>query len=445
MSRYHEGIYGPVADEVTSLDLKVEGALPPELSGLFLRNGPNPATTPEPGQHWFGGDGMVHGVRLEGGRAAWYRNRYVRTAPLARTGRAAARGAERTPSPSNTNVIAHAGKILALCEPASFPCELSRELESLGVCDFGGALASGFTAHPKKDPETGELHVCGYNPLQAPHLTYHVVDAAGKQVRSTPIELPLPTMAHDFAITQTRVVFLDLPVRPDLAAAARGDRFPLTWQPETGARVGVMPRGGASADVQWFEVEPCYVFHPLNAYDDGSKVVIDVVRYPVLHGQGRPAAGPFEEEGTSFDRWTLDPGSGKAREARLDDRSIEFPRVDDRRVGLRHRYGFATELRRGEAGFDPAAIVKFDLTRNTRSTHEFPAGWAPGEPVFVPSSRRDGEDEGWLLTFAHDGTRNSGALVVLDATRLNASPIAVVPLPQRVPIGFHGNWIPDAG
>jgi carotenoid cleavage dioxygenase len=442
MSRYHEGVYAPVGEELTAFDLKVEGALPPELRGLYLRNGPNPATPPEPGQHWFAGDGMVHGVAIAQGKALWYRNRFVRTALLARTGRPAAPSAERTPSPSNTNVIRHAGRILALCEPDSLPVELSRELESIGVYDFGGALARGFTAHPKIDPSSGELHVCGYDLVRAPHLTYHVISRDGRYVRAVPIDLPRGTIAHDFAITERRVVFLDLPVRPDTAAVGRFDRFPLRWQPETGARVGVMPRDGKSEDVRWFEVEPCYVFHPMNAYDDGDRVVLDVVRYPVLHGGPHPVLGPFDEEGTTLDRWTLDLASGRAREERLCDRALEFPRVDERCTGRRHRYGYATTLARGPRGFDPAGLAKYDLAGGTVEVHEFGAGSAAGEPVFVPASPMAGEDEGWLLAIVHDGARSAGDLVVLDASRPSAQPVARILLPAPVPAGFHGNWLP---
>ncbi len=448
MSRYHEGIYGPVDQELTAFDLKVEGAIPPELQGRYLRNGPNPSVPAQQSQHWFSGDGMVHGVELAEGRATWYRTRYVRTAALAeRTGLEAAPGAERSAgSPSNTNVIFHAGRTLALCEPDSLPFELSRELESIGPHDFGGALTRGFTAHPKIDPASGELHVCGYDPVSQPHLTYYCIDQKGQSVRSVPIELPLGTMAHDFAITERHVLFLDLPVRFDLEAAAAGDSFPLRFQPETGARVGVMPRAGDAGDIVWFEVEPCYVFHPLNAFDAGDRVSIDVVRYARLHATGDPAAGPLDEGPTTLDRWSFDLASGRTEETRLREQAIEFPRIDDRLVGSRHRYGYATELAsRDGLAHDPAGLLKFDLERGSTERHDFGPGWAAGEPVFVPGSRSAGEDEGWLLAIVHNPERDAGDLVILDATDVSGRAIAHVQLPQRVPSGFHGNWMPDPG
>ena len=446
MSRYQEGIYAPVHEEVTVFDLKVEGAIPPELRGRYLRNGPNPSVAQKQSQHWFNGDGMAHGVELADGRATWYRNRYVRTAALAaRTDLEAAPGAERSAgSPSNTNVISHAGRIFALCEPDSLPFELSRELESIGPYDFGGALTRGFTAHPKTDPATGELHVCGYDIAAQPHLTYYAIDRDGQSVRAVPIELERETMAHDFAITERHVLFLDLCVRLDREAGASGDTFPLRFQPETGARVGVMPRDGGAGDVVWFEVEPCYVFHPMNAFEEGDRISIDVVRYARLHATGAPAAGPFDEGPTTLDRWTFDLATGRTEETRLRDESIEFPRIDERLTGRRYRYGYATELVTSDGLFhDPAGIVKVDLAHGRTERHDFGPGWSAGEPVFVPAGEGAAEDEGWLVAIVHNPLRNAGDLVILDATDVSGRAVAHVQLPVRVPSGFHGNWIPD--
>ena len=86
-------------------------------------------------------------------------------------------------------------------------------------------------------------------------------------------------MMHDFGVTATRVVFLDLPVSSTSSWPPPGRSIPYRWMPEAGARVGVMPRHGAGSDVRWIGIDPVYVFHVLNAFDDGDRVVIDVVRY----------------------------------------------------------------------------------------------------------------------------------------------------------------------
>src|SRR5574338_932672 len=346
------GNYAPVGDEVTALDLPVEGALPPELAGLYVRNGPNPRSGTSP--HWFTGDGMVHGVRLEGGRASWYRNRYVRTRAY-EEGLSFVRedgSVDRTVGVSNTNVVAHAGKLFALVE-SSFPMRLGPELQTLGPWDFDGRLTTAMTAHPKLCPRTGEMHFFGYA-FAPPFLVYHRVDASGRLVQSEEIAVPGPTMIHDFAITEGHVVFMDLPVvfSPELAVQGR---FPYQWSDDYGARLGVMPRGGRGADVRWLEIEPCYVFHPFNAFEEGGRIVLDAARYPELWRTGSEGFDP-----AYLHRFVLDAAAGKVSEQRLDDRAIEFPRVDERRTGFPTRFGYAAANRLG-AGSSPERLVKYEL------------------------------------------------------------------------------------
>jgi carotenoid cleavage dioxygenase len=429
------GNYAPVEQELTAFDLPVTGAIPRELSGLYLRNGPNPKRGTSP--HWFAGDGMVHGVRIENGRAAWYRNRWVRTKLLANPDDRFVKedgSVDRTLVLANTNVIGHAGHIYALVENG-FPTELSPELDTLGIRDFGGKLTTAFTAHPKACPKTGELHFFGYG-FFPPFLTYHVLDAKGQLVRSLEIPVPGATMMHDFAITERSVLFLDLPVVFDIELAMSGKGFPYRWSDEYGARIGVMPRSGGVADLRWFEVEPCYVFHPWNAWETADgRVVLDVARYPEL----------WRETANSFDtarahRFTLDPNGGTVKEEALDERAIEFPRIDDRLGGARHRYGYTVAAVGGpDEGF--RGLLKYDFEKGGSVEHDFGPGQATGEGVFVPAGR--GEDEGYVISFVYDEATNSSRLVILDARDFAKKPLAEVALPQRVPFGFHGNWIGD--
>ena len=285
---------------------------------------------------------MVHGVRLEGGRAHWYRNRYVRTTKFDRHLDATSPETmmDPTASAANTHVLAHAGRIWAL-EEGHLPYELTPELDTIGCDDFGGRLTTAFTAHPKLCPETGELHFFGYGVLP-PYLTYHVLDASGALVHSAPITVPGATMMHDFMITRDHAVFMDLPVVFDLDAAIRGD-VPLHWDDSYGARVGIVPRFGTDADVRWFDVDPCFVFHPLNAYVDGSTVVCDVGRHESMWRDSMDDFPP-----SFLHRWTFDLATGAVGEQQLDDVWHAFPRVDDRVVGLRHRYGWAAAPRDGD-------------------------------------------------------------------------------------------------
>jgi carotenoid cleavage dioxygenase-like enzyme len=432
------GNYAPVREERTDLDLEVTGAIPPGLSGRYLRNGSNPRSGSA--GHWFFGDGMVHGIRLEAGRAAWYRNRYVRTTKY--EGQLDATAPETmmdpTASAANTHVLAHAGRIWAL-EEGHLPYELTPTLDTVGCDDFGGRLTTAFTAHPKLCPETGELHFFGYGVL-APYLTYHVLDASGALVHSAPITVPGPTMMHDFMITRDHAVFMDLPVVFDLDAAMRGD-VPLHWDDGYGARIGVVPRFGTDAQVRWFEVDPCFVFHPLNAYVDGSTVVCDVGRHASMW---RASMDDFPP--SFLHRWTFDLDTGAVGEQQLDDVWHAFPRVDDRVVGLRHRYGWAAAPRAGDWDVfgDDGVIVKYDLEAGTSERYDLGPNAHPGEFVFVRDDDSAGEDEGWAIGLVYDDTTERSDLVILDARDHAAEPVARVHLPVRVPYGFHGSWISDA-
>jgi carotenoid cleavage dioxygenase-like enzyme len=434
---YLEGNFAPVQDETTAFELPVTGSIPTALEGRYLRNGPNPAAG-DPG-HWFFGEGMLHGVELSGGRATWYRNRYVRTESFEAGRRIAGEDGmlDLEVTLANTHVIAHGGRILALVENKG-PTEVTRELDTVGPFDFGGRLTTAMTAHPKRCPVTGELHFFGYG-VFPPLLTYHRADAAGNLVQSEEITVPGPTMLHDFAITEHSVVFMDLPVVCD-AGLLFARTMPYRWSDDYGARLGIMPRGGANTDVRWVDVEPCYVFHVLNAAEpEPGRVVLDVARYPHLWRDSRDAFEP-----TTLHRFAVDVAAGTVKEETLDDRSVEFPRVDERRTGRPARFGYAVQTRPGPGGFAmETVLVKYDLLSGITEEHRFSPGCVPGEGVFVPAGDDAGEDSGYVLTYVYDAGRDGSDLVVLDASNFAAPPVGTVALPQRVPFGFHGSWVAD--
>ncbi|WP_227984973.1 carotenoid oxygenase family protein [Nocardia spumae] len=429
------GLLAPVPDEIDAYDLPIDGRLPPELTGRYFRNGPNPPPGRASG-HWFVGDGMVHGVRLRDGRAEWYRNRWVRTprftvgAPFVGADGIVDLGAV----PANTHVISHADRILALVE-SGLPYELTPELATVGSCDFGGRLTTAMTAHPKRDPRTGELLFFGYG-FTPPYLTYHRLTAAGELAESRVVEVGGPTMMHDFAITERYVVWLDLPVVFDPALLGR---MPFRWDGDYPARLGVMPRAGGA--VRWFDIDPCYVFHVGNAYEDSrGRIVLDAVRYApedfaaIWTGIGGGGADTVAGTGAAhLHRWVLDLESGRVGATRRDDRDVEFPTHDDERTGSPSRFLYAAA---------DTAIVKYDVEQGNSTACELGADFAPGEAVFVPAADARGEDEGWLLTIVSDRGGRGSELLVLDAADLSRT--ASVRLPRRVPAGFHGSWIADA-
>ncbi|HEV2360608.1 MAG TPA: carotenoid oxygenase family protein, partial [Acidimicrobiales bacterium] len=271
-----------------------------------------------------------------------------------------------------------------------------------------------------------------------PFLRYHVADAAGSLVRTEAITVPGSTMVHDFAITRSRVMFMDLPVVFDMDLVGKRG-MPYRWDADYGARVGVMPRDGGDADIIWCEIEPCYVFHVLNAYDDGDEIVADVCRYDhMFAGDVHGIAGADPR----LVRWHIDPAARKVREEEVLGLPSEFPRVDDRLAGSRHRYGYMTSI---NAATDVAlhGLRKVDLLTGATTEHDFGSGRSSGEGVFVPAGDGSGEDEGFVLSVVHDAATDGSELVILDASDFSAPPVATVRLPQRVPFGFHGNWVPS--
>lgn len=420
------GNFAPVDHEVTVDTLPATGRIPAELDGHYLRNGPNPRNG---SPHWFMGEGMLHGVRLRDGKAQWYRNRWVRTSAF-----------DGDPTPlydpatgnrnlhvanANTHIVGHAGHLLALVE-SSLPWEVNRELDTLGVYDFGGALTNSMTAHPKTCPATGELHFFGYGSLTAPHVRYHRADAGGTLVVDQPIDVPGLTMMHDFAITERYVLFLDLPVVFSLELAQQGT-MPYRWDPGYGARIGVLRRDDPAAGVRWFEIAPCYVFHVANAFDTGGVITLHAVRYESMWVGSSSA---FDDHGTLHE-WTIDLTRDRITERPLDDRSSEFPRIDDASTGLPHSTVYAVGSHH---------LTGYDVDSGRHRTREFGPD-QPGEAVFVPSST----GAGYLLLFVYRAETATSDLVILDAGEVTAPPLAEIHLGVRVPTGFHGNWFPDTG
>jgi carotenoid cleavage dioxygenase-like enzyme len=450
-SRFLEGSFAPVSEEITSFDLPVTGRVPAELTGRYLRNGPNPLGLDDPNYHWFLGAGMIHGVRLRDGKAEWYRNRWIRSKAVA-----AARGVPWPGGPvhenmdfaANTHIISHAGRTLATVEAGPLPYQLTYELDTIGPCDFDGTLPGGFAAHTKLDHQTGELHAIAYF-WAWDHVQHVVVDAAGKVTRTTDVAVSDGPMIHDFALTQNYVVLLDLPVTFSLNAVSAGRELPYVWNSAHQARVGLLSRHG-SAEVRWIEIEPCWVFHCLNGYDDGGRVVVDLCQYNESFDVSTlwAAHGPV-----TLDRWTIDPVARKVTQQRLDDRGQEFPRVDDRIISRQHRFGYSAVI--GEVNraitatgdfTDDAfsnALIKHDVQRGSNETRQFGRGATVGEAVFAPSSADAAEDDGYVMAFVHNPERGSSDLLILAAQDFTGDPVATVHLPARIPLGFHGSWIPD--
>jgi carotenoid cleavage dioxygenase len=438
---YLTGIHAPMTAELTLENLPVTGQIPPELDGTYLRIGPNPAGTPNPARyHWFAGDGMVHGVRLKDGGAKWYRNRWVRTTSVsAKLGEAPAPGRRFREGMVNTNIIGHAGKFFALVEAGSTPVELDAQLATVRHNDFEGTLRHTYSAHPHPDPDLGELHAICYNPLDVEHVYHVVVAADGRVRREEPIHVNHGPSIHDCAITSRFVLVFDLPVTFSMRAMLEGYEFPFRWNASHPARLGLLPREGRGNEIIWCAVDPCYVYHPCNAFDlDDGRVVVDVA----VHDRNghRDYRGPDGEK-IRFERWIIDPAAQRVARAVIDETPQEFPRFDERLTGKPYRYAYSLQATAGADLIGASVILKHDLNDRTREMHDFGPGRFPGEFVFIPRNRAAAEDEGWVMGLVVDMPSQTTALEILDARNFAGSSVASVKIPHRVPPGFHGNWV----
>ncbi|KNB49560.1 carotenoid oxygenase family protein [Streptomyces caatingaensis] len=440
------GLFAPVHEEVTAFDLPVTGRIPDALRGRYLRNGPNPLCAGDAaGRPWFAGEGMVHGVRLRDGRAAWYRNRWVRSDAVARhLGEKVLHGPRHLVDfAPNTHVQRFAGHLLALVEGGALPYELDSELDTVGPFDFHGTLPGGFAAHTVVDPASGELHAVAYCPAR-PSAQYLVAGVDGRVRHHVDVPVEGRPMMHDFSLTARHVLLYDLPVAFSDGSGGHG----FGWDPGRPARLGVLPREGGPEEVRWLETDPCFVFHTANAHERDGVITVHLVRHDRFaderFSEGRFAAGPGGARPAHLERWTVDPAAGTVRRERLDDRPVELPRVDPRRLTADHRYAYAVHERTdpGRAGFG-RGLLKYDLARGTCEEHPVPPGGDVGEGVFVPAAPGAAEDDGWVLAFAYDAGRAASDLLVIAAGDFAAGPVARVHLPVRVPVGAHGNWIPD--
>jgi len=436
------GIHAPMQREMTLTELTVTGTIPPWLNGRYLRIGPNPVDADPASYHWFIGDGMVHGLTIENGKALGYRNRWIRSDAVAR-----AKGLPAAPGPRhgfdvvNTNVIAIGGRTYAIVEAGSYPVELNDTLESLAYNPFDGTLQGSFSAHPHRDPRTGENHAICYEGTDQAIIRHVVVNDAGQVIREQPIHVEHGPMIHDCAITDRYVLILDLPVTFSMKALIAGYGFPYAWNPDHVARVGLLPRHGDETQIIWCDVPPCFSFHVANAYDDADgRVVLDLCVYDTMFAPG--ALGP-DANPRGLERWTLDPVTRSVAIRTIDAAPQEFPRPDERFFGQPYRYAWAmaTPGPGAAALIGETRLYAHDLLTGTRTVHDFGPGRHPGEFVFVPEHADAPEGHGWLVGLVVDMNMQTTEFVILDARDFAGPPVATVHLPHRVPPGFHGNWI----
>ena len=457
---YLHGIHAPTVHETTALELEVEGELPEDLDGAYVRNGPNSVFQPTNLYHWFDGDGMVHGVYFRGGKAG-YRSRFVRTEALADeavAGQAIWPGVmgpfdfdkprHYLKDTANTDLILHGGHLLALWYLCGTPYRLDPlTLEPRGSDDFGGKRSTMVSAHPKVDERTGELVYFTLGELEPPYMTYGVVSKDGELAHETPIDLPGPRATHDITITENFSIVHDFPLFHDPEVLKEHGYRVARFHRDLPSRFGVIPRRGGTDDVRWFEFEPGYVLHMANTWEEGDWIVMDGCFQPDPRIRRRPEEGELASMlgylriRAHLHRWRMNLVTGETQEMALDDLNVEFPLPDTNLYGVKTRWSYHQHIPVDNYTVEFHALVKYDHEDGSCVRFDYPTGWFASEAPFAPRVGAEGEDDGYVVTIATSAETLASECWIFAARDVSKGPIARVKLPSRVPTGFHAKWI----
>lgn len=450
--------FEPIRFECDYGDLVVEGEMPSHLSGCLFRIGPNPQFAPRGAYNPLLGDGMIHAFRIHGGKVS-YRNRWVRTEQW-KLERAAGRslfstsGSPRDVDPevaglktdgvANTNLVSHAGRLLAL-EEGHAPIRIDPDtLDTLGVWSFEGELPDNMTAHPKIDPETGEMVFFANFPRRdfSGTIELYVANRAGDLVRSRRITAPFASLVHDFAVTRNFIVFFVCPVTVSLERVRSGGPA-IAWEPQKKTWIGVVPRHTDTAELLWIPMEASMAWHAMNAFDNGNVIHLDVCQQNAAAFPSPTGSMPESRDLQQLlTRWYITvTNGGNASKERLSEIVCEYPRIDERCSGREYRYGYVACLG-GPGTGDPfhRAVGRFDHLTRRWDVYRPPTPCAVSEPIFVARTKTSPEGEGYVLTVNFDEQRNTSYLTVYDAMHIACGPIAYAHLDHRVSMGFHGTW-----
>jgi carotenoid cleavage dioxygenase-like enzyme len=460
---YLNGAWTPLHEEVDAEQLEVlEGAIPTDIDGIYLRNTENQIHQPLGRHHPFDGDGMIHQISFKDGQAS-YRNRWIRTRGMVaeqeagqslwgglmdgpgtslRPGFGAHGGLKDTAS---TDVVVHAGKAVSTFYQCGEGYQLDPEtLEHEGVSPW--APLDGVSAHTKVDERTGELLFFNYS-KSAPYMHYGEVDKDGRTTNYIPVPLPGPRLPHDMAFSENYAILNDLPVFWDEELLKRGVHA-VRLHDGLPSRFAVIPRHGTTADIRWFEAAPCYVLHFLNAYEEGDELIMDG------YFQENPTPPPLPDAPRGFGhmmsyldehsfqpklhRWRFNLVDGTTKEERLDDQVVEFGMINQQYAGRPYRYAYSTLSKPGWFLF--TGFVKHDLLNGTSESMSLAEGCYASEAPFAPRINATDEDDGYLVSFTINEVTGKSECILIDAKRFTDGPVVRIALPHKLCSGTHAVW-----
>jgi carotenoid cleavage dioxygenase len=459
---YLNGAWTPQHEEVTATDLDViEGRIPDDIDGVYLRNTENQLHQPLGRYHPFDGDGMIHQIDFSGGKAS-YRNRFVRTRCFQAEQDAGGSlwgglmdkaGVSKRPGfgahgslkdSSSTDIIVHAGKAVSTFYQCGEGYVLDPEtLAQEGVASW--VPLDGISAHPKVDERTGELLFFNYS-KHAPFMHYGVVDRSGKLAHYVPIPLPGPRLPHDMMFTQNWSILCDFPLFWDEELLKRNIHVTRLHEGMS-SRFALIPRYGQPEDIRWFEADPTFVLHFINAYEDGDEIILDgyfeedPYPPPLENADGYGHMMAYVDEHSfkpKLHRWRFNLADGTTREERLDDRILEFGMMNQRYLGHPYRYAYSTTSKPGWFLFN--GFVKHDMVTGESWSIELPEGRYGSEAPFAPRVGAVDEDDGYLVSFVTDENLGTSECILIDCKRFAEGPVCRIALPHKISSGTHAHW-----
>lgn len=460
VNQFLEGSYAPVAEErVIHFDeIQVEGTMPQDLNGVYVRNGPNQRHEPVSQYHRYDGDGMLHALHFDNGRVT-YRNRWIRTGPFLeeeKTGHGIYQGMlgdGRNVHPempvkdtSNTDVVLHAGNIVTMWYLSGDPYLVDPiTLETKGEFNFNGSRTTPISAHGKTDENTDEFMFFDYG-REAPYMHYGTVNGDGDLTTFMPVELPGPRMPHDMWISSKHSILHDLPLIWDETAFKAG-RVKLRFEESWPARFAVIPRHGSADDIRWVEFEPCYILHTINAWEEGDWLHMTGCRIkPYQSANGEPDLQSIvtimgrHKLNACLYRWSVNLKTGETREGLIDDRwNAEFPTWNNRFMGSSMKYAYMTHIVT-EPLVHFAGLIKYDMDTGESQYYSDGDGYTYSESPFAPADNATSEDHGYLISFVRNSADEKSEVHIFDARDIEPGPVCKLTLPCRVPEGFHATW-----